>query len=353
MALHGMALLTAVLFLFSGSASASRPCFEVLENKSPQHSRPSPLQREAANSLELLKLEASDPAANIHELKSSLKIEELSRINLKRLEQRLRYWANVRSEENDKIDVALRTVEFVAVRRLEGQEPIFKPENDFYNKLTGNHRTVGVKWGAKPRGNDFGVSNQFASDIAIIDRKFTAKFGFVLPEFDSAAELIELFAEWDPQILEHVIQSNRMNLPSNVNSVPTFIKYIHSETGDKVFSEAELYQRLAPLRTQLHRYLLTDSDAETLSRLALKLHILKVVEGGETLEEALVLLKARPAKALHDALKAVGLDSLQMRIPLTITAENVTILRHREIMQQQPQMQRLGYPIHQRGLDPY
>jgi hypothetical protein len=333
MALEGMRLLTAALFLISVPALAkpkADPCFQLLSNPKAVASVVTDSQRRNVGSLALSTMKPPSES-NVHQLNPQPEIEQLSKLNLERLSGKLRERMGVEKETNAALDAALEKIDFAALRRFDGQiadNPVLTPDVDFYANLTKNNRTVAFRLTAFTANRLDASAALLGADFARLEDKFADAQGFVLPHFDSAEEISRFFAEWDPQILERQIRSNNFNLPAGLDSVPQFLNFLGFDEASSVFSDPELYTRLGVLRQQLHRYLLTPQDARQFALLVLKLHILKAAREGSTFELQFHELHFNPIKLFSQALAAIGWPGMDLRVPLAISSGKISIIRY-------------------------
>ncbi|NJL25404.1 MAG: hypothetical protein HC902_09655 [Calothrix sp. SM1_5_4] len=117
---------------------------------------------------------------------------------------------------------------------------------------------------------------------ARLEPEFARDEGLIAPRFENLLQMITFFMQWEPEAVDELIRHNFMSLPSSIRSAHDLVRYLTPERVGLAFPPHTYPDRLAPLRTRLHGYLLTTSDGEDFMRSAFEHYLTYLAVTSET-----------------------------------------------------------------------
>lgn len=309
-------------------------------------------EREAQLSLELKNLEARDNP--VHELNARPRLAELSAANLKRMLAHLEAKAAIPRalqsdpRTQDRVNKLAGEMQFAYLRRFKVKKetgvhpPVasarelrrngYPVERLFYDELIRGAPSVGFEViGAGKQAGPLVINGAMPVIALRLNEEFAAANAFVLPRFSDPLEMLKFFAEWDPPAVLEVLRYNRMSLPFNIKSAAEFLAYLTPERVSQVFPDHALYERLAPLRTRLAQYILTESDAREFMTAAFRIYLQNLLAGDPN-EFAAVEKEMRRAAGAQivfnkKVLPLTGWPAVSLRVPVSVPPAAYSILR--------------------------
>lgn len=320
-------------------------CAHLLKGAGIRAGLPNPKQRKMAMGLELLKIKPRD-AGNLRVMVVEDEIKELSRANLAHLLAEIPEPPSIRLSPEQKASLRemVQGLSFLAVHPItdETNGPI-EPSSDFYANLVGGSKTVGLKVVATAMPDRVSsLQGLLISDHARAKEDFIREYGLVLPAFGTAVQVWNFFNQWHPEILQEIVTINRYNIPARVKTPQEFAQYLSAPyVANEVFPGHSLSVRLAPAKENLHRFVLTVSDAEIFYRHALMVYMQLQIEVGLKSPAEFERVWLQPGGAgslLQSALEAYGWpEGAQVRVPLNLPS--YSILRYSEIRAKDPRLE--------------
>ncbi len=320
----------------------------------------SPLQREQALALELLKIsDRSALAQPVISLKAKEQLKALSAENSTRMLKQLAAAFPASNDAAKNIELSKianrlsSKVSFSYGRPVNSMQftespdgydaPIASPRelgalelssiDGFYSRMIGTSPsaefiTLGVR---NRRGEKPQVGTILRRETILLKNKFALENGFALPRFTSVDEILDFFEFWDPAAAEELFRANWNLLPASIKTYQDFRIHLNHHP-DEVFSPEKAFTQLAPLRTRLSQYMMTTEDSEEFLRLAFRQYIMSL--GAEDMEaverlknemsrssSAMNLFKNKIFPFLHIP------AGMSLRIPVAVSADNYTLSR--------------------------
>jgi hypothetical protein len=317
-----------------------------------------PLQREQALALELMKISPRENPANpVFRLDSAASLTTLSAANQARMLKQIEILFPVSAQaEGDKelltsaSNLASR-IKFVYVRPVnplqftrapEGFDaPVASPREltaldlnpmeGFYSRLVGTSPSAEfVTMASKSSANEgVRVGTLLRRETLVLKNNFAKENGFALPRFASPKDLLDFFDFWDPKASEEVFRANWAGLPSGMRTYEEFRAFLETTS---IFSAEGVYSQLAPLRSRLYQYVMTTKDAEEFLRQALRRYILSLASQEPAAVQGLnvnLLNSATTMRFFRE--KFFPLlhfpDGMAMRIPIGVSSDDYILSR--------------------------
>lgn len=297
-------------------------------------SRPNHRQRQMVTAYELMKLK---PRSNENVINFASDLPELSRQNLHRLLSQIVKVSRSKMSDEDalKVEDWAANLSVVGLTRL--IEPFsgpIRPRADFYSALVGESKTLGLELaGTENPAQITSLRSHVKIDQFRAPDAFIRQYGIVLPHFTEPYSLYEFFAKWDPDHEEELIRINRYNLPSSALDKTKFREFLTAAMAEQVFPLHSLYHRMAPLRENLYKFVLTVNDAEVFFRHVVEAYITICIESeSATMEEFEKQWnkKGGPGYIFDEALEAAGwVEGAAVRVPINLPL--YTIVRAAEV----------------------
>lgn len=323
------------------------------------------IQRDQAAALELKKISPRSPE-QVLRMDGGLQISALSQANIKRMLDRIQTRDPVpQAILNDtallkKIQTAVAQISFNYVQPVPRSQVagvslplpsalelsrlnIAPTYHNFYSDLVGTSSAV-------PFTLVTTTSNSPASELEFVapytavrlNSKLAKEHGFLLPSVHNAIDLIQLFQAWEPDAVDALVKSLRFTLPSSINSADAFVEYLTLGNLDSIFPQATLYQTLAPLRTRLSHFVMTEPDGQEFLRQAMTHFLLLTASRDPSRLQSFLDSFKRSGGSyaffMQDFAIYLGVKGYRLEIPIAVSPKDFLILRQEDDRLRLPSM---------------
>lgn len=204
----------------------------------------------------------------------------------------------------------------------------------YYSDLIGGSSTVDFAVeavrGEQPLYNLHGRAAQVG---VVLHRNTALRHGLMLPHFIDLQTAVNFVMNWDPEVLSRLFHRNRLLLPLNIVSPEYFAQFLGYGDLHDLFQSEELYDRFAPLRQSLHKYVLTVEDGETFLREAFARYLLaqnQRLNRDENKRFSFLQWKINGGAQSMYAISFqqwLGMSGFEVRVPIAVPCRDYSILR--------------------------
>ncbi len=209
---------------------------------------------------------------------------------------------------------------------------ISDPNEELFSQLIQGSPSVGFEvWGSRYGESPKYLNAKTGRDKIALSMGLAKEHGYFLPAIKNLKELFTFFSFWDTSALQELLDTQRYSFPSHVQNVNDLLRYLDNDKAKLVFSRQNMFSQLAPLRTRLGQYVLTEQDGAELFRYAIEHYLLNLADLDPHAFAAIVGEMRVPGGFQNlfnrRVLPFLYLSSMQLRIPVAVSPADYYIMR--------------------------